>query len=87
MAKKKPKVERTFTTVLSLRRDFMGDEYDLLSAGGMTVLGSFCVSLMHRRFRGLAKWFPKPKTGCFSKKQRIEVTIRILPDQPETPQG
>lgn len=79
MAKKKTD-DRTFTTVLLLRRDFVCGEYDFLSVGRRTMFGSFCVALMHRRFKGLCRWFPKSKVSVFSKAQKVELTLRILPD-------
>ena len=80
MAEKKTD-ERTFTTEVSMRRDFVCGEYDFLPVGRRTVLASFCDALMHRRFAGLYRCFPKPKTGTASKRQQVEVTLRILPEE------
>ena len=58
MAKKKPNAERTFTADLYLERShddryqFVADvdEYDLIETA----------SVMHKLFRGIARWFRKP---------------------------
>lgn len=85
MAKTKPKPdERTFTAELYLERNH-NDRYTfVVDVGEYNLLQTD--SVMHKLFRGIARWFRRPTLNQWVTRQRIRMTIEVLPDEnPKTP--
>ncbi len=80
MAKTKAKPEqRTFTGVVYLERTVF-DDYKLSCAPNRTL---WSAARMHEVFRGIARWFRRPRGEQWSTKRRVELTIRILDEEEE----
>jgi hypothetical protein len=79
--------ERTFTTIVVMKRDTFAD-YIVTTENDNRQILHLCPGLMRNRFPGLCRWFSLPRDDRRAKQQRVEVRLRVLPEEtPKTPQG